>query len=151
LQVDDVDARDRPIRDRLAFGECDLHPAALELGPVPVGDRLGEAELARVERTRGVEVPDAVPDARQSARPGSSSRFFSSRRNSAAFAPSTARWSQVRVIAISGRATKPPSATTGFSSIAPTARIAACGGVWGAGEISAPPIPPVAIVNEPPP
>jgi hypothetical protein len=82
--VDDVDARDRPVNDRLTLGERDLHSIAFELGPVVVRAGLGEAQLARVERPGRVEIGDPVPDARHNARPGSSSSVFSSRRNSAA-------------------------------------------------------------------
>src|SRR5262245_45534676 len=149
LRVHDVDARDRPFGERLALGEGDLRDSALELDPVLVHLGLGEAQLSFVERARRVEVPDAVPDPRHRARPGSSSSVFSSRRNSDAFAPSTARWSHVRVMAISGRATSSPSSTTGFSSMAPTARIAACGGLRTAVKISTPYMPRFEIVNVP--
>src|SRR3954464_9794881 len=96
---------------RLALGETDLHAVSLELDPaaVRIDVRLVEPELARVERTAGLEVSHLVPDGRQSARPGSSRNALTSRRNSAAVAPSIARWSHVRVSSIRGRTTGWPS------------------------------------------
>src|SRR6185437_12167021 len=86
----------------------------------------------------------------QSASAGSSTNVFTVRRKSAAAAPSTARWSTVRVIVIIGLATSSPSRTTGRSSVAPTARIAACGGLSTAVNCSTPNMPRFEIVNVPP-
>src|SRR5712691_5032987 len=90
---------------RLALCEADLHSVALELRPgaIAVHIRLLEPELVLVERTSCLEVADVVPDRRHSARPGSSRKFLTSRRNSAPVAPSIARWSQVRVNSSRGR------------------------------------------------
>ena len=82
--------------------------------------------------------------------PGSSRNAFSVARNSAAGAPSTARWSQVSVTVMSGRGTISPSTTAGRSSIAPTARIAACGGFSTAMNCVMPKGPRFEIVNVPP-
>src|SRR2546428_241611 len=85
-----------PGRGRLrpAFGEAILHPAALELhpGPVRVDIGFGETQLPGVERAARLEIPDLVPNrGHYRARPGSSRNAFTSRRNSAPVAPSTAR------------------------------------------------------------
>src|SRR5919198_4557982 len=72
-----------------------------------------------------------------SASAGSSSRSFSVWRNSAAGAPSTARWSNVPTNVVIGRTASSPSTGTTRSSIAPTATIAACGGLCRGGKLGA--------------
>ena len=74
---------------------------------------------------------------------------FTVRRKSAPSAPSTARWSTVSVIVIIGRTTTSPSRATGVSTVAPTARIAACGGLRTATNCSIPNMPRFEIVNVP--
>ena len=144
-----------PLR-RLTFGERDAHRAVLELRPlvVPVDERLVEPEHALVEVATPVEVADEVPDpwrscwitARGRALRRTASRCAGSRRPSA---PSTARWSTVSVIVIIGRITTAPSRATGVSTVAPTARIAACGGLSTATNCSMPNMPRFEIVNVP--
>jgi len=66
LHVVDVNRRDRALVSRLpgAFPESDLGRAAVETRPalLLVDERLGERELVAIERSRGVEVRDAVPN-----------------------------------------------------------------------------------------
>src|SRR5262249_54231394 len=152
LDVRDVDVRDAAVLLRLPLGEPDLHRAALELRPPVVGieERLREAELVPVERAAPVEVPHVVPDGHYRARPGSSRSCFTVARNSAPVAPSTARWSHVSVSSMRGRTAGCPSTATTLSSTAPTARIAACGGLSTAMNRSMPYIPRFEIVNVPP-
>src|SRR5262249_51279269 len=152
LDVRDVDVRDAAVLLRLPLGEPDLHRAALELRPPVVGieERLREAELVPVERAAPVEVPHVVPDGHYRARPGSSRNCFTVARNSAPVAPSTARWSHVSVSSMRGRTAGCPSTATTLSSTAPTARIAACGGLSTAMNRSMPYIPRFEIVNVPP-
>src|SRR5918992_164963 len=153
LQVLDVDVRDAALL-RLALRERDLHPAALEARPAAVGVevRLGEGEHVAVERAAPVEVANVVPDDRaraHSASPGSSRNAFTVPRNSDATAPSTARWSHVSVIVIVGRTTTSQPSATARGSAAPTARIAACGGLSTAMNCSTPYMPRFEIVNVP--
>src|SRR5918994_2857519 len=63
LGIVDVDRRYSPVL-RLSLCQRDLHVAPLELRPTSlvVEVRLGEAELVRVERSRGGQVAYAVPD-----------------------------------------------------------------------------------------
>src|SRR3954454_19026872 len=154
LHVRDVDHRDAAL-GRLTLGERDAHRAVLELRPlvVPVDEGLLEAEHALVEIAAEVEIADEVPDARRrlahSASAGSSTNCLTVRRKSAPWAPSTARWSTVSVIVIIGFTTTAPPSTTGVSIVAPTARIAACGGVGTATDCSIPYMPRFEIVNVP--
>src|SRR5206468_9487166 len=113
-----VDGGDAAVLLRVALGDRDVDPIAVQLRParVVVDERLGEAKLLRIERAPGVEILDLVPDLHQSISPGSSRNALTVPRNCAAVAPSRDRWSQVSVIVI-------------FGSAAPTARIAACGGL----------------------
>src|SRR4051812_13164693 len=163
LQIGDVDVRDALVA-RLALREPDLHLAAPELRParVEVDSELLEAEHVLVEAATLVEVADVVPDRGRhrresySASPGSSRLSFSVWRKAAAGAPSTARWSKVQVRVTIGRtAVSPPTPSGGTgttrSSVAPTATIAACGGVSTAGEASAPGQPRVGSGEGPPP
>ena len=107
--------------------------------------RRGRTRAPRRGRGRGTR---PVTDIERRAPPGTPSRV---RRKSAAVAPSIARWSQVRVSVIIGRTTSSPSPrTTGRPSIAPTARIAACGGLSTATNCSTPNMPRFEIVNVPP-
>src|SRR4051812_1102661 len=152
LHVLDVHVRD-PALLRLPLGERDLHRPALEPGPaaVPVDVRLLEAELVAVEGAAGVEIPHSVPDGHlYNASAGSSRKVLTVRRKSAASAPSTARWSTVSVRVSIGRTTTCPSHATGRSLVAPTARIAACGGLRTATNCSTPNNPRVRIVKLPP-
>src|SRR5579884_516666 len=98
LHVVDVDHRHARLR-RLALRERDLHRAALELRELvlPVDVRLVEAQQPLVEVAAAVEVADEVPDP-HSASAGSSTNCLTVRRKSAPSAPSTARWSTVRVM-----------------------------------------------------
>src|SRR3954469_25988462 len=157
LQVGDVDVRDALVA-RLALREPDLHLAAPELRParVEVDGVLLEAEHVLVEAAPLVEVADVVPDRGRhgresySASPGSSRLSFRVWRKAAAGAPSTARWSNVQVRVTMGRtAVSPPTATT-RSSVAPTATIAACGGVSTAVKLSTAYMPRFEIVKVPP-
>src|ERR671936_160712 len=154
LDVVDIDRRDARLLVRLAFGERDLHPPALEARPAPlvVDVRLRDPELLRVERAPRLEVAHVVPDLNrhQSIRPGSSRKALTVLRKSAAVAPSSERWSHVSVSVISGRTSKPVSIGTAFCSIAPTARIAACGGLRTATNCSTPYMPRFEIVKVPP-
>src|SRR5579872_1642880 len=148
--VVDVDMRYTALLG-LAFGERDVHLASLEARPalVPVDEQLAEAERIAVERAPGVEIAHAVPDG-QSASAGCSSVSFSVRRKSAPTAPSIARWSHVSVSVIVGCVANAPSRATTRSSVAPTARIATCGGLSTATNCSMPNIPRFEIVNVPP-
>src|SRR5579862_5115671 len=154
LHVVDVDHRNAALALRLAFRQRDPHLAELELGPavVPVDVRLFEAQEALVEVPAAVELADEVPHARFAHNPsaGSSRYCLSVAMNWAACAPSTARWSTVRVIVITGRTTTAPSRATGVSTVAPTARIAACGGLRTAMNCSTPNMPRFEIVKVPP-
>src|SRR4051794_8141292 len=154
LHVGDVDHRDAPFA-RLTLGERNAHRSVLELRPlvVPVDEGLLEAEHALVESAAEVEIADEVPDARRrlahSARAGSSTNCLTVRRKSAPSAPSTARWSTVSVIVSIGRISTAPFRATGVSTVAPTARIAACGGLITATNCSMPNMPRFEIVNVP--
>src|SRR5256886_8899799 len=153
-EVGDVDVRDAFVA-RLALREPDLHLASPELRParVEVDGELLETEYVPVEAATLVEVAHVVPDRGRhgresySASPGSSRLSFSVWRKAAAGAPSTARWSNVPVRVTIGRTAVSPATATTRSSVAPTATIAACGGVWTAGERSTPAMPPVAVVD----
>src|SRR6266508_2011362 len=103
--------RDAAVLIWLPFGQRNLHPVTFEFRPraLSIDVRLGEAQLGRVEGSPRVEVAHLVPDRCHKASPGSSRKAFTSRRNSAPVAPSTARWSQVRVSSILGRTTTSPS------------------------------------------
>src|SRR5579884_1075954 len=158
LHVVDVDRGDAARQRRLALGERDPHLALLELRPLvlPVDERLVEAEQALVEVAAAVEVANEVPDSYRCfvgsghrARAGSSTNCFTVRRKSAPSAPSTAHWSTVSVIARSGLISTAPSRATGVSTAAPTARIAACGGLSTATNCSIPNMPRFEIVNVP--
>src|SRR5699024_10077943 len=83
-------------------------------------------------------------------RSGSSSSDFRSPRNTAAAAPLSTRWSTVVVIVITVRVVSSPSRITGSSTAAPTARIAASGGLMMAVKSSIPYIPRLLIENVPP-
>src|SRR5512132_2894767 len=111
--------RDAAVLLWLTLGQADFRAVPFELRPA-VG-RIEvchlEAELLRVEGAGGVEIADVVPDRCHKASPGSSRKAFTSRRNSAPVAPSTARWSHVRVSSILGRTTTSPSTTTALSSV----------------------------------
>src|SRR6476659_930860 len=115
LDVVDVDRGDTGfvLLGRRALGDRDLHLAALEPRPAPLLVEVGllEAELFGVEDARRLQVSHLVPDldGAHSIKPGSSRNALTVRRKSAAVAPSRVRWSQVSVIVISGRASKPPS------------------------------------------
>src|SRR5439155_10321207 len=152
LHVVDVDRRD-PTLGRLALGERDQHLAVLELRPLvaPVDERLLEAQHTFVEVATDVEVANPVPDSgrRHNASAGSSTNCLTVRRKSAPAAPSTARWSTVSVIVIVGRTSTAPFRATGVSIVAPTARMAACGGLSTATNCSMPYIPRLEIVNVP--
>src|SRR5581483_992543 len=152
LDVVDVDRRHCAVRIRLALDDRDPHAVPLELRPLvlEIHVRLLEPEHAAVEVASGLEVADVVPDAHQSARAGSSRKLFRVRRNSAAGAPSTARWSTVSESVSTGRATTCPSRTTGRGSVPPTASIAACGGLRTATNCPTPYMPRFEIVNVPP-
>src|SRR4029079_5208281 len=155
LDVVDVDHRDAGVRVRLAVRDRDVHRTAGERRPalVEVHERLVEAEQALVEVAPAIEIGHLVDDARllshaQRASAGSSTKDLTVRRKSAASAPSTARWSTVSVIVISGRGVIAPSLTTGCSVVAPTARIAACGGLSTGGNFSISQKPRVGIVKK---
>src|SRR5436305_4176984 len=132
LHVVHVDVGDDAVVTRDAFGEPDLHRAVLQVRPalVEVDGVLLEAERLAVEASRLVEVAHVVPDAgrHQRARPGSCSIALTVFRNSAPVAPSTARWSHVIVIVMTGRTCSSASRGTTISRVCPTARIEACGG-----------------------
>src|SRR5262249_38534342 len=93
----------------------------------------------------------AAPDLdAHSASDGSSRKRLTVRRKSAAGAPSTARWSTVSVSVIIGRTATSPSTATGRSVVAPTARIAACGGGGKAEKSSTPNKPAVGTAKRAP-
>src|SRR5262249_45238623 len=154
LDVVDVDRRDAGVFVGIALGERDLHFAVHQPCPAALFVEIGlrEAELVGVEVARGVEVSHVVPDLNRlhSIRPGSSRKALTVRRKSAAVAPSRARGSQVSVSVINDRVSKPESVGTTLGSIAPTARIAACGGLSTATNCSTPYMPRFEIVKVPP-
>src|SRR5829696_498791 len=135
----------------LALGEGDLEAVTDHPRPpvLLVFVDLFKAERALVEVLRRLEIGDAVPDV-HSARPGSSRNDLTVARNSDAVAPSTERWSMVSVMSMRGWISKSPSRTTARSSIAPTARMPACGGLRTAVKRSTPYMPRLEIVNVPP-
>ena len=71
-------------------------------------------------------------------------------RNAAPRAPSTTRWSNVRLSCSIGRTAAAPSTGTMRSAMRPTARIPACGALTIASNESTPNIPRFEIVNVPP-
>src|SRR5882757_7414798 len=93
------------------------------------------------------EIPAGLPYNHFS---GSRMAPASSPRNSAARAPSTTRWSLESVMVIIGRMPGFPSTGTTASAIAPTARIALCGGVMIAVNAPTLYIPRLLNVNVPP-
>src|SRR2546423_10120719 len=93
FDVLDVDRRDRALlRLGLALRQRDLRALTIERRPalLVVDERLREPEQIPIERARRAQVPNPVPDS-HSIKPGSSKSSFTSWRNSAAGAPSTAR------------------------------------------------------------
>src|SRR5690606_4994567 len=91
-----------------------------------------------------------APGAGMSSRRGCSRMALTSRRNWAASAPSVTRWSADRVMRIMGRMTTAPSRATGVSVTAPTARMAAWGGLMMATKSSTPYMPRLLTVKVPP-
>src|SRR6266511_4320124 len=110
----------------LAVGDGDLHAVSLEPDPAILLVEVHhlEVQLARVEGSCRLEIADAV-------------------------APSTERWSTVSVRSILGWISSSPSSTTARSSIAPTARMPACGGLSTAVKRSTPYMPRLEIVKVP--
>src|SRR4029453_4597919 len=135
----------------LALGEGEFEAVSHHAGPAVllVLVDLLEPERALVEVLGRFEIRDPVPDVHR-ARPGSSRNDLTVARNSDAVAPSTERWSIVSVMSMRGWISSSPSTTTARSSIAPTARMPAWGGLRTAVKLSTPYMPRLEIVNVPP-
>src|SRR5207249_215311 len=117
LHVGDRDHGNAALLVRLPFAQIHLGISVTEEGPAPLLVELLLLEPQRLdeERATRVEVADAVPDHSflHSISPGSSRNALRSSRNSAAGAPSTARWSHVSVAVMTFLATSSPATTSG--------------------------------------
>src|SRR5580765_7836322 len=145
----------RVAQDRL---RRDAAPVAAHAArPVALDDRRAEPELRGTDRgdvaaRTGAEDDQVVVGGRahSTSASGFSRSAFSSRRKRPASTPSMMRWSQETVTVITRPGTTRPARTTGTSRIAPTARIAACGGLMTAAKSVTGSMPRFESVNVPP-
>src|SRR5579859_6137186 len=123
-------------------------PQVVEAGLVGRDPHLAHALRGRPHRR--VLQTDPHRMAQRSSVAGASMAATRSLRNIAARAPSTARWSQPKVMIMVGAATTLPSRATGRATIRPTVRIDAWPPLMIAVKASTPCMPRLLMVNTPP-